>query len=111
MDHQYTYRPLNRDKSEIRLLTLFPSGIDKSFKNIPICDLHHASLMDDLSYTALSYVWGDVSDQRVILLDSIPVRVTRHLYDALMALRPCKESIVLWIDALCINQSDDREKN
>jgi hypothetical protein len=38
------------------------------------------------------------------------MRVTTNLYDALMAIRPSKEPIIIWIDFLCINQSDTGEK-
>ncbi|KAF2797011.1 hypothetical protein K505DRAFT_399825 [Melanomma pulvis-pyrius CBS 109.77] len=36
----------------------------------------------------------------MILLEDNPVRVTRNLYDAIMALRPLKEPLVIWIDSL-----------
>jgi hypothetical protein len=38
------------------------------------------------------------------------MQVNTSLYDALMAIRPSKEPIVIWIDFLCINQSDTEEK-
>ncbi|KIM94585.1 hypothetical protein OIDMADRAFT_135654 [Oidiodendron maius Zn] len=46
-----------------------------------------------------------------MLVENSPVLVTKNLYEAMMALRPAREHIVLWIDSLCINQSDDKEKS
>jgi hypothetical protein len=56
-------------------------------------------------------MWGDATDSRLILVENSPVLVTKNLYDAMMALRPAREHIVMWIDSLCINQSDDKEKS
>jgi len=39
-----------------------------------------------------------------------PFRVTRNLGEAFRSLRSLSKSIVLWIDAICMNQSDPREK-
>ncbi|KAK5166858.1 uncharacterized protein LTR77_007587 [Saxophila tyrrhenica] len=64
-------------------------------------------------YGALSYVWGDSTLCRQILLQGKPFWVTGNLFIALDRFRrgfdgnsvaPLKKPI--WIDALCINQSD-----
>jgi hypothetical protein len=69
-------------------------------------------------YEALSYVWGSDEKPHVFNLineDFHGVRqlpITSSLYNALRSLRPfgfCKR--MLWIDAICINQQDDGEKN
>ncbi|KAI3339494.1 heterokaryon incompatibility protein-domain-containing protein [Ustulina deusta] len=62
-------------------------------------------------YEALSYVWGDLSDPQYIFLEGDkPISVTRSLYSALRSLRLPQSGRKLWIDALCINQSDHEEK-
>ncbi|CAG9981192.1 unnamed protein product [Clonostachys byssicola] len=105
------YRPLDRDKQEIRLLELLPGSRDRKRKLFPTCRIFHACLPARPHFTALSYVWGDVKNKQVILVDNSPVLVTKNLYEAMMALRPINEPLIIWIDALCINQADDDEKS
>uniref|UniRef100_A0A0B7KM10 Heterokaryon incompatibility domain-containing protein n=1 Tax=Bionectria ochroleuca TaxID=29856 RepID=A0A0B7KM10_BIOOC len=105
------YSPLDRDNQEIRLLELLPGNSDRKRKLFPTCRIFHACLPAGPRFTALSYVWGDVKKEQVILVDESPVFVTKNLYEAMMALQPVDEPLVIWIDALCINQTDDDEKS
>ncbi|KAB8267889.1 heterokaryon incompatibility protein-domain-containing protein [Aspergillus minisclerotigenes] len=59
---------------------------------------------------ALSYVWGRSKHSQPIYLNGSPVYITRHLRRALRQLRSDSEAVCLWVDAVCINQSDDEEK-
>ncbi|KAF2135420.1 uncharacterized protein K452DRAFT_239417, partial [Aplosporella prunicola CBS 121167] len=43
--------------------------------------------------------------------DNRPVKVRQNLLDALRALRPKLYRLVLWVDALCINQRNNMEKS
>ncbi|KAJ8107021.1 hypothetical protein ONZ43_g6866 [Nemania bipapillata] len=62
-------------------------------------------------YEALSYVWGDLNDPEYIFLDGgVSLPVTKNLYAALRSLRLRDGGRKLWIDALCINQTDYEEK-
>ncbi|KAF2197354.1 hypothetical protein GQ43DRAFT_403245, partial [Delitschia confertaspora ATCC 74209] len=108
---RYEYPPLCRSKNEIRLLILLPNNGNGALKNVPSCKIFRADLPRKPKFIALSYVWGDPNEQRTILLGNYPVRVTRNLYEAMMTLRSSKEHIVIWIDSLCINQSDNEEKS
>jgi hypothetical protein len=109
MPNRFKYKPLCQSTSDIRLLKLLPNN--GKFKNTPACHIFHTSLNSNSGYVALSYVWGDTKSSRIILVEKYPMRVTRSLYDALMAIRPSKEPLVIWIDFLCINQSDTKEKS
>ena len=62
-------------------------------------------------YTALSYVWGDSSDKVPFILDNYHLLITRNLALALQSLQLDDEPFVLWIDAMCINQDDLKEKS
>jgi hypothetical protein len=108
MGTQFEYQRLVRPEREIRLLELLPST-HKLSKFRPACRIFHASLDENPSFLALSYVWGDASDKRTILVDKRPFRVTRNLFNAMMGLRET-HSLIIWIDAICINQADDEEK-
>lgn len=98
------YRPLQ--SNEIRILTLKPgSGPD------PIaCTLRHVSLDDQPEYEALSYTWGDPKNTRKILVDGKKLQVTANLFDALENFRDPQQRIVLWVDAICVNQCDLAER-
>ena len=65
-----------------------------------------------IEYDALSYAWGNGGRFSEIRCNGLQVLVTETLYEALRALRPPKKHCrYLWVDALCINQDDDSEKN
>lgn len=76
------------------------------------CDLinSHLGTMRG-KYEALSYTWGETTRNTNIQLNGRPVQVTANLACALRHLRMPRESRLLWIDALCINQADSSEVN
>lgn len=116
------YRPL--EGSEIRLLRVAPGGWDDQVS----CTLHYEPLNEETEYVALSYTWGDPTNQVGILVNGQPHCVTRSLFTALRRFRQlCAEersfndgdftfcfypegSMYIWADALCINQKDNMEK-
>jgi len=67
----------------------------------------------DLEFDALSYVWGSDSERLYITLNGCAAQVHRNLYTTLPYLarrgdiRPVRS---IWIDAICINQTDHEEK-
>lgn len=102
----FTYQALTSPTS-IRLVTLPRRSGDESLE----LSLEHAKL-GMCSYEALSYEWKLQSDgDPVIKIDAQPVRIRRNLYDALQHIRLEHQDRCLWIDALCINQIDEDEKN
>ena len=106
----YQYEPLSSSQSSIRLLRLHPSP-DRSW---PIrCTLFHSTLEEAPPYVALSYAWGDAAGPSLILVGTETVSVTRNLRHALLRLRPRsgEEDLVMWVDAICINQEDIPERN
>ena len=62
-------------------------------------------------YTALSYVWGDPGLVNKITCNGKSVAITKNLELALRQLRHNDVSVLLWVDQLCINQDDPREKS
>lgn len=98
----YGYRTLHCSRSEIRLIKLRPKDGSEKLKFIPACHIFHASPWTKPKFIALSYIWGDAADLRLILVENPPVLVINNLYDAMMALRLHKEHNIMWIESLCI---------
>ena len=103
----YRYEPLDSDKSSIRLIELLPGRWDEPIQ----CNLERSSLDVFPQYEALSYMWGDVLATTNIFLCGRTVRITKNLELALRYLRRVDSSRILWIDALCIDQTNITEKN
>lgn len=62
-------------------------------------------------YEALSYVWGECLYYGWISLDGSFFPVTENLWEALNGLRYADRERVLWIDAICIEQANVRERS
>ncbi|KAI0146898.1 HET-domain-containing protein [Xylariaceae sp. FL1272] len=84
----------------------FPTTLDLRSDSTP----EEPRLHPFQQYEALSYVWGDLSDLHHILVNGHNVSITKGLSSALRSLRLQDRGRKLWIDALCINQSDHDEK-
>jgi hypothetical protein len=63
------------------------------------------------NYSCLSYTWQPVKPRHNIEINGKRVDVGENLYQFLYAARSTNITNPLWIDALCINQSHEREKN
>jgi hypothetical protein len=55
-------------------------------------------------------VWGDSLDTKPLILEGATILVSGNLYDALKAVRQKKEEVLVWIDALCIDQQNKDER-
>ena len=105
------YQALNRDNAEIRLLELLGPALEGDSGNADVhCRLVTASLLSKPEYDALSYCWGTLPASSWITVDGERVPVTASLAMALRELRR-REIATLWVDFLCISQSDNDEKS
>lgn len=102
----FTYTPLRRDIVEIRLVRFSSTG--NSTCDVSL-ELRHASI-DKTDFSALSYVWGDVQNPVEILINGSSFKIGQNLFSALRQLFENGTRCWLWIDALCIQQSDQEEK-
>ena len=77
--------------------------------------LQTAKIGGGATYFALSYVCGTGADNRKISVNGKVFKVKANLYNALETLRSYfrgekAPKALLWIDAICIDQSDEQEK-
>ncbi|KAK0942100.1 hypothetical protein LTR29_006345 [Friedmanniomyces endolithicus] len=124
---KFDYRPLGDEYGNFRLLELQPA-IDR--RDLLRCTIEHASI-DTSAYCALSYVWGDQK------ADSSEMEITykrpkRRLFEskkhyqegavvyrkeigsslarALRSMRQPHASVIIWVDAFCIDQDSKEER-
>jgi hypothetical protein len=60
-------------------------------------------------YYALCYAWGLESDTEQLLCNGKILRVSPHLHEGLRSVCVTSASTRLWIDAICINQTSDKD--
>ncbi|KAF0319297.1 heterokaryon incompatibility protein [Colletotrichum asianum] len=126
---QKLYRPIV-DPYEIRVLEVKPGAkgdklrgslhhcsveyVDPEPYNQSFIRVRYALSMEDLvtpiSYTALSYTWGEPIFDAMINCDGHEKAITKSLESALLHFRREDESVVLWIDQICIDQDNKDEK-
>lgn len=106
---QYTYSKLDLNQHSFRLVTL-KSGKDPLIR----CTLFDAVFdegHETVSYEALSYTWGESRGLHRIEVNTFSsISVTDNLFGALQHLRYPLQDRVLWIDAICIDQSNVSER-
>ncbi|KAF5622966.1 heterokaryon incompatibility het-6 [Fusarium sp. NRRL 52700] len=100
----YQYRPI--EDASIRLVRILPER-----KTMIKCEIIHVSLEQPPPYTAISYTWGDTGDTRKIEIEGCSIPIAVSLHGALQALRQRHSSVLVWADALCINQKDRDERS
>lgn len=102
------YAPLPLSGTQLRTRFL---RIRKGSRNDKLRCKLFASTLVSTQYEALSYTWGTDAHVNPVSVNGTIVGVTRNLYSALLALREPDKNRVIWVDALCINQADVRERS
>ncbi|KAF7897902.1 uncharacterized protein EAF01_008868 [Botrytis porri] len=107
------YSPLNGDFQEIRLLELQAA----EEPGLPLRGiLRHVWLVSSpsqspLKYETLSYVWGEPEFNKSIIVADQALPITSRLERILTMLRYKSKSRILWIDSICIDQSNMHERS
>ncbi|KAK4619455.1 hypothetical protein CLAFUW4_11218 [Fulvia fulva] len=105
---KYCHEPLEDSETSIRPLQLKDdqegTQLQLSLRSWRLSDVPH--------YATLSYTWADKEDTRDVLVNNAVFVITKNCWLALTRLRKlAKESNYFWIDAICINQLDERERS
>jgi len=128
----FPYPPLPPSVDAIRILTIEPGTFTDPLK----CTLATAPFSTKPRYAALSYTWGlpypdletlaqaiasNISpsepscprspDLTTLTINAHPFQIHSNLLLALLHIRSKTHPLHLWIDAICINQSDMPERN
>lgn len=117
---RYPYQKLDAGKSQFRLFLLYPrtSWQPEDLRITIFEDVLDGDDKKVKDFQALSYVWGD-STRRQGLMVIVPVQgaqvvcklsVTANLAEALVHYPFRDGHVVLWADAICINQEDHEER-
>lgn len=107
LDRGSIWKPLNKEKREIRIVLLQPSEEED---DALYADLEIVSLASEPEYKAISYVWGDPSHTTDIFLNGGKVKITKSLGAALRRFRDSSDLVALWADAVCIDQENLQER-
>lgn len=101
------YKKLDETREEIRVLKVwFLPGTQ---------DLHgslkHVDLKSFPAFEALSYYWGPPDEQRPITIDGKAVMIAKNVHTFLATLCSFGQDLPVWVDSLCIDQADVKERN
>lgn len=103
----FRYEPLDLEGRSTRLLSLYQQGSSPGLE----CDLFEVSLEDDwFEYEALSYTWGSTDLTEPITVNGRILYITENLYNALVNLQLESTARIIWIDAVCIDQQNLKER-
>ncbi|KAK6435313.1 hypothetical protein LTR95_008495 [Oleoguttula sp. CCFEE 5521] len=102
---RYRHEELPDAATHIRFLEILQAPQDGLIQ----CKLTTWLFANAPPYTAISYTWGDPADTTVIIVNSTRMTVREN---CAYALRQASWYGVgyLWVDAICIDQSNDKEK-
>jgi hypothetical protein len=115
---EYHYSPLSQS-ANIRLLLLLPCKGDSKIVRCRLLETALRTSDNPRPYEALSYCWGsDEKTQSIVIVDdqengennNQELKITQNLYTALVRLQDRDIPRVIWVDAICINQSHNAEK-
>ncbi|KAG8362266.1 hypothetical protein FVEN_g90 [Fusarium venenatum] len=110
-----SYRSLNKPSKQIRLIEVKAQQPKAPLElNLSIHTLNKAP-----DFYAVSYTWGSGELSEMVLINGNPMMVTGNCYYALSQIHSHSKSstsgttskrVYLWIDSICINQNDMKEK-
>jgi len=109
MDRQaFHYELLGTDSHYVRLLKIIPKRGETSYLT-----LQHIRLQDFKGrYDAVSYTWGPEEPRRHVIVNGKRLEVRDNIWQFLKHVRKHKLGpTYLWVDSICINQTDNQERS
>lgn len=84
--------------------------LEQKFETIPSLEWSRRPYKTE-TYDALSYTWGNSGKSRELWIGNSILPIGENLWAALMMLRHADSTRNIWVDAVCINQEDVKERN
>ena len=120
----FTHEPLDSTKQQIRLFIFRPHISNAQALQLYGNEgIHGRPQVFDVSgappYQALSYVWGSEEDMQEIFMNGKLFRIRKNLHEFFRAMRRTEkvrliddpmDECYFWIDQICIDQSNVRER-
>jgi len=106
MSFAYDSCKLAQDSSSIRLLKLHHGSPEDPIR----CSFKVVSFDERPSYIAISYTWEPENPKTAILLEGKNLTIGYNVSTLLKEFRDPHQDLWLWIDAICINQTNQHEK-
>ncbi|KAF2667666.1 HET-domain-containing protein [Microthyrium microscopicum] len=109
----FKHQALDLNKRQIRLIKIIPVSSNQQGASSEAihCSIQTFDMDTELTYTALSYVWGPPEPCDGILLNGVEFIVRSNLYGFLLQARSLGLKEYFWIDQLSIDQADLGERN
>jgi len=115
-EDRYVYETLDTTRRQIRLVkvyldALYPYSVNENIKFG--CAIHTYDTDKMPPYVALSYTWGAPLPVHNVWINGKRWVIRDNLYNFLKSFAESEmhENEYLWVDSLCINQKDTRERN
>ena len=93
--------------NSIRLLRIEPGDSNGTLE----CTIEQVKFATQLAYYALSYRWRQPTNKKSITLNGQCFGVRENLYHALRYIQLHKGECLVWMDAVCVNQTNISERN
>src|ERR1700753_530226 len=108
----YSGIPIPRESPSIRLLRVEPG---QNFELLS-CHLHKVSLSSAPPYKALSYTWANRNESfdpltHIIRCNDMQMPISENLSAALRRIRDTQLPVEIWVDSICINQTNLTERS
>jgi hypothetical protein len=103
----YKAVPIDQLSRSIRLLRLTEDASSSTIE----CELTSFQLNSAPPYIAISYAWGSSRRTKAIRVRDNLVAVRENLWHFLDHKRHIEKKDYYWVDAICIDQSNTRERN
>jgi hypothetical protein len=103
------YRKLKNDPKQIRVLEIHAGAGTEDIR----CTLRCICLTEEpqTKYETVSYAWGDKSQREYLFVNGVHINAPASSVKVLRRIRLLHKSRVVWIDAICINQTDIEERS
>ena len=105
----HIYRKLDPSQKETRLVLIRPACNEGDVH----CEMQTISLLarPPPTYETISYVWGDAKLHGTVFINDQKLNVPLSTEVVLRRMRHAEVERSVWIDSLCIDQTDDDDRN